>query len=156
MLTGTAEVAALRTGTVPAWDAPSVELEGVEVVQAMFELRAAGREAVLPPALHPTNPPTAVLQGWRCPSSPWGPFQLAQVRVQCRSGLRPRGFVVGAVVDNADAADGLGRGWGFSAEVGEVRLRRSYDETVLEVARSGRPILSFTGRDPDPLGGGDV
>ena len=89
MLTGTAAVEDLPAGHVPTWDVEPVVLDDLEVVQAMFELRAAGREAVLPPALHPTNPPTLVIQVWRCGASPWGPFELAQVRVQCRSGLRP-------------------------------------------------------------------
>ena len=155
MLTGTAAAESFRAGSVASWDAPVAELEGIEIVQAMFELRSAGREAVLPPALHPTNPPTLVVQAWRCPSSPWGPFELAQVRVQCRSGLRPRGFVTGSVVTTPDAAAGLAA-WGFSPVLGDVRLRRFYDETVLDVSVDGRPILALAGRDPDPLGAGDV
>jgi hypothetical protein len=158
MLTGDAAVDALaaNAATVKSWDAAAVTMDGAELVQAMFELRTAARQAVLPPALHPTNPPTLVFQAWRCPESPWGAFELAQVRVQCRSGLRPRGFVMGAVTDNADAADGLAAGWGFAATIGEVRLRRFYDETTVEVVVGGATILHLTGHDPDPLGPDDV
>lgn len=155
MLTGTAPVESFRAGTVASWDVPAAELEGVEIVQALFELRTSAREAVLPPGLHPTNPPTLVVQAWRCPSSPWGPFELAQVRVQCRSGLRPRGFVTGSVVTTDEAAGGLAA-WGFAPGRGEVRLRRFYDETVLDVSVDGRPVLVLAGRDPEPLGPGDV
>jgi hypothetical protein len=158
MLTGDASVDALAADvtTVTTWDTTPVTMDGVELVQAMFELRSSARQALLPPALHPTNPPTAVIQAWRCPESPWGAFELVQVRVQCRSGLRPRGFVVGAVTDNGVAADGLAATWGFAARVGEVRLRRHYDETTVEVAVAGATVLQLRGRDPDPLGPDDV
>src|SRR3954465_8134357 len=126
MLTGTAAVESLPAGRVPSWDVEPAPLEGFEVVQALFELRTSAREEVLPPALHPTNPPTLAVQVWRCSSSPWGAFEPAQVRVQCRSGLRPRGFVTGSVVDNQDAGDALAAGWGFTPRLGEVRLRRFY------------------------------
>ncbi|MCU1376210.1 MAG: hypothetical protein JWO68_3496 [Actinomycetia bacterium] len=156
MLTGTATVEDLVAGTVPTWDVAPVTLEGFEIVQAMFELRTAGREAVLPPALHPTNPPTLVVQLWRCTTSPWGPFELAQVRVQCRSGLRPRGFVTASVVDNEAAGAGLAAGWGFAPTLGEVRLRRFYDETTAEVDVHRRAVLRLAGAAPEPLGPHDV
>jgi hypothetical protein len=156
MLTGSAAVESFRAGHVPTWDVEAVTLEGFEVVQALFELRAAGREAVLPPALHPTNPPTLAVQVWRVGGSPWGAFELAQVRVQCRSGLRPRGFVTGSVVDNEAAGAALAAGWGFTATMGEVRLRRFYDVTTVEVDVDGAPVLRLSGADPDPLGAHDV
>jgi hypothetical protein len=155
MLTGTAAPSSFRAGRVSAWPTEAVTLGGFEVVQALFELRASAREAVLPPALHPTNPPTLAFQVWRVAGSPWGPFELAQVRVQCRSGLRPRGFVTGAVVDNPDAAAGLAA-WGFAPTTGEVRLRRFYDRTTVEVDVDGAPVLRLSGADPDPLGAHDV
>lgn len=158
MLVGTASVDDLAVGVtnLTAWRNEAVKLDDVEVVQAMFELPYSARESVLPPALHPTNPPTVVIQAWRCGESPWGAFELAQIRVQCRSGLRPRGFVVGAVVDNPAASTGLAGGWGFAPVPGEVRLRRYYDATTVEVVVDGKEILRLEGADPDPLGSGDV
>src|SRR5262249_47982785 len=94
-----------------------------------------------------------VILAWRCPESPWGPFSLAQVRAQTRSGLRPRGFVTGAVCDNQRAADALAADFGFPARGGEVLLRRAYDAAWLAVAapphRPRAPALH--GRDPEPL-----
>jgi hypothetical protein len=158
VLVGTASVDDLSEGvtTLTSWRDEAVKLEDVEIVQAMFELPYSARESVLPPALHPTNPPTIVIQAWRCGESHWGPFELAQVRIQCRSGLRPRGFVVGAVIDNPDAGAGLAAGWGFAPLAGDVRLRRYYDATTVEVVVGGRTILELEGADPDPLGTGDV
>ena len=156
MLSGTAAVEDFASGQVPTWDVEPVVLEDFEIVQALFELRSAARQAVLPPALHPTNPPTLVVQVWRCGVSRWGPFELAQVRVQCRSGLRPRGFVTASVIDNDAAAAGLGAGWGFTARVGAVRLRRFYDETTVEVDVDGQSVLRLAGVDPNPLGPHDA
>lgn len=151
MLVGTADVASLPAGDVRAWRREPVELDDVELVQAMFELPYAVREALLPPALHPTNPPTVVLQAWRCGASPWGVFSLVQLRVQCRSGLRPRGLVVASRVDNPDAAAGLGDGWGLAPTIGPVLVRRYYDAVTVETQG-----LAFRAVEPLPLDPGDV
>jgi hypothetical protein len=136
---------------VGGFDAGPLALPGAEVLQAAFEMPVSAREAVVPPSLHPTNPALCVIQAWRCPTSPWGPFALAQVRAQVRSGLRPRGFVVGAVCDNPRAADALAADFGFPARPGEVLLRRAYDATWLEVGLDGEAILALEGMDPEPL-----
>jgi len=136
---------------IAGFGAGPIRLPGAEVLQAMFEMPVSAREAVVPPALHPTNPALCVIVAWRCPESPWGPFSLAQVRAQTRSGLRPRGFVTGAVCDNRDAADALAADFGFPARAGEVLLRRAYDAAWLEVARGGQTILALEGMDPEPL-----
>ena len=70
-------------------------------MHAAFELPYASREPLLPPGLHPTTPPLMVLLAWRVADSPWGPFSMAQARISCRSGVRPRGFVAGCIVDDA-------------------------------------------------------
>jgi hypothetical protein len=136
---------------VAGFGAGPVSLPGAEVLQAVFEMPVSAREAVVPPALHPTNPALCVILAWRCPESPWGPFSLAQVRAQTRSGLRPRGFVVGAVCDNPRAADALATDFGFPARPGEVLLRRAYDAAWLEVGSGGQSILTLEGLDPEPL-----
>jgi hypothetical protein len=122
------------------------------------EIAVAGRERSLPSGLHPTNPPTCVLQVWRCPESPWGPFALAQARMGCRSGLRPRGFVQGCVVDAPAAAAALRSRWGFPSRPGTVELRRGYDGVTASasLADGGTAVLALTGLDPEPLGVDDV
>ena len=158
MLVGAASVDELlaHAATMPSFDTDALDLPGAEVLQALFELRVDGREAALPPALHPVNPPTAVIQVWRCPDTPWGPYSVAQVRVGARSGLRPRGHVQGCVGDNAAAVDALRTRWGFPVQPGHVRLDRHFDGTTAEVLVDGRPVLSVRGTDPEPLGPGDV
>ncbi|HWW53502.1 MAG TPA: hypothetical protein VNY84_07030 [Acidimicrobiales bacterium] len=158
MLTGTADVGHLtdRAATLVSFDRPSLTLPGAEVLQAGFEMRYASRQALLPPALHPTTPPVLVVLAWRCPSSPWGAFQLAQVRVACRSGVRPRGLVAGCIVDNADAAQALAADYGIASMVGNVELKRYYDRVDLSAGVDGALAIEMIGADPDPLGLGDV
>ncbi len=158
MIVGTARLEDLkaRRPRMPSLDASPVTLPGVEIVQAMFEMPASARESILPAGLHPTNPAALVLQAWRCPESPWGAFSLVQVRAQTRSGVRPRGFVTGAACDGEAAARALAAGFGFPAQLAEIRWQRAYDTVRLEVARGGETILGFEGADPEPLAPGDV
>jgi Acetoacetate decarboxylase (ADC) len=158
VLTGTADVDRLasRAATMPSFEAHPVTFPAVEVVQAVFEMRWAARQVTLPPGLHPTNPPILTVLAWRAPESPWGPFSLAQLRVGCRSGVRPRGLVAGCVNDNPAAAAALAAGWGLPGRIGTVGLQRRYDAVSLEVLVDGRQVLALVGRQPVPLQPGDV
>jgi hypothetical protein len=158
MLIGTADARDLVPDppTLDAFATESVVLPGATVVQFISEIRVSGRESSLPSGLHPTNPPSVVFQFWDCPESPWGPFRMAQGRVACRSGLRPRGFVQGCVTDSPAVAEALRSQWGFPATAGEIVVDRGYDRVRSEVAVGGRTVFAFTGRDPDPLGNGDI
>jgi hypothetical protein len=158
MLTGTASLDELvaHAATMPNFDTEALTLPEAVVFQAMFESRIAGREASLPPSLHPTGVPTFVMQVWQCPESPWGPFSLAQGRVGARSGLRPRGHLQACVVDSDDAAHALRARWGFPARPGTVRLRQHYDAVEASVEVDDTIVLSVRGTDPEPLGTGDI
>jgi hypothetical protein len=158
MLTGTAPLDELvaHAATMPSFDTEAVTLPDADVFQAMFESRIAGRQASLPPSLHPTGVPTFVVQVWQCPESPWGPFSLAQGRVGARSGLRPRGHLQACVVDSDDAAQALRARWGFPARSGTVRLRHHYDAVEVSVEVGGTIVVSVRGSDPEPLGTGDI
>jgi hypothetical protein len=158
VLNGTADVASLasRAPTMTSFEAAPVTFAGVEVLQATFEMRWAARQVTLTPGLHPTNPPIVVFLAWQVPESPWGPFSLAQVRVGCRSGVRPRGLVAGCVNDNPVAAAALAEGWGLSGRPGTVELRRGYDAVELDVVVDGRLALGLIARHPDPLQPADV
>ena len=158
MLSGTADVDALagRAPVMAGLDAAPTTFSGTEVLQAVFEMRAACRQATLPPGLHPTNPPLLVVLAWRVSDSPWGPFSMAQARVSCRSGVRPRGFVAGCVVDNPVAAAALAATWGLPARAGAVVLERGYHAATLQVAVDGAVAAELVALNPDPLSAGDV
>ena len=64
------------------------------ILQVMYEIEQGAMTSLLPPALHPTIPPTLVVTVMRAPESPVGPFTLAEAKVGCRSGARPRALSV--------------------------------------------------------------
>jgi hypothetical protein len=152
MLTGTADIGTMAAAapTMTSFDVGPVEYQQAEILQAVFEQPYATRQANLPPGLHPTTPPLLVILAWKTQS-----FCMAQARVSCRSGVRPRGFVAGCVVDSEQAAEELAA-WGLPAQVGEVELSRHYDGVELRVSRQGQVALALNGLDPDPLSPGDV
>jgi hypothetical protein len=157
VLTGSADVARLaeRAGIIDVWATEPVRLENVETLTLVYEIESAGAEDLLPPALHPTIPPIAAWTFHRAASSAAGPFTLAELRIGCRFGVRPRGFLAGSFVDREGAASLLAA-HGYRAAVAEVRLQRFYDEVVGTVALDRRPLVSALLLDPDPLSPSDV
>ncbi|HXJ32561.1 MAG TPA: acetoacetate decarboxylase family protein [Candidatus Eisenbacteria bacterium] len=158
MLFGTADVGALAADApvMERLDTEALVLPAAWVLQVTYEMPAAAREVLLPPALHPTDPPLVSWTFLRCALGPLGAFAVAQLRVECRSGLRPRGFLVAAVIDSEDAGRTLASRWGYRARPGEVRLARQYDAVTGTVRVGERTILEVALRDPDPLGAHDI
>ncbi len=158
MLIGTANLDALAAfaPVMERLDGDAVTFEHAEVLQVAYEIATPHRTAMLPPALHPTDPPLVIWLLYRCPSSPWGPFAMAQTRIECRSGLRLRAFLVSAVVDNPDAATALSARWGFAVQDGAVTLRHYYDCVHATATVDRRAILDLIVSDPDPLSAADV
>ena len=153
MLPGTGDPEALARGaaTLESFGTTPEKLVGVETLQIACEFERDGADALLPPGLHPTRPPVLTWLVQRVPESPWGPFALAQCRVECRSGLRPRGFLRGGVIDNEGARAALAARWGYALELGEPRLLRGYDAIRARVAQGGASILELSLGDPMPL-----
>jgi hypothetical protein len=158
MLVGTGDPDALARGAaeLASFTTAPEKLHGVESLQVNWELAREGADALLPPGLHPTRPPVASWLVQRAPESPWGPFALAQCRIECRSGLRPRGFLRLGVIDNQAAAAALASRWGYALALGEPRLARGYDEIRASVQLAGAPILELALRDPMPLRSADA
>jgi hypothetical protein len=159
MLFGTADLDTLaaRAPVIDAFAVEAVVLEQACVLQVVCEIDAAVREAVLPPGLHPTNPPLVTILVYQCPTSPFGPFAMAQLRVECRSGVRARAFQVGGVIDVPAAGAALAGRYGYMLAPGTVGLRRQYDAVDLRVTTAdGRLALAVAARDPDPLAPTDV
>jgi hypothetical protein len=159
MLIGTANIdeLAARAPVMETLDVGEpVVCEQADVLQVLYEIATPQRDAMLPPALHPTDPPIVTWLFYRCPASPWGSFAMAQTRIECRSGLRLRAFLVSAVVDNAIAAAALGQRWGFILQAGRIELQRYYDSTRAAVISNGTTILDILVSDPEPLSAADL
>jgi hypothetical protein len=155
MLTGTADVEALarRSGapTIVRWASDDVVLGEVASLQLIVELRRHQREDLLPPGLHPTDPPSMHIQFWRVSDSPWGPFTWAHTRLSCRSGVRARALTTASVIDSAEAAGALAERFGFPITVGEVDLAVHYDSASAEVRVHGHTTLAVIAVDPTPM-----
>jgi Acetoacetate decarboxylase (ADC) len=158
MIVGTADPRALaaRAPRLESFPTDPLDLGRVEMLQLACEIAAGGAEALYPPALHPTLPPLAVWQISRCSDGELGSFTMALLRLSCRSGVRPRGFVVAGFADSLPAARALASRFGYPLRPAELRLRRFYDEAAASVRLDGRTILELSARDAVPLSPGDV
>lgn len=153
MLSGVADPGAREAGapSLTSLGTEPVLLEGVSALQVLCEVTNDNAE-LLPPALHPTVPGVVTWLVYDVPDSPWGAFRLAQTRIECRSGTRPRGFLVSGVIDNDEAREALTARWGYQLASGRVDFRRGYDGVDVGVLSSdGEPILGLGLREPVPL-----
>jgi hypothetical protein len=133
-----------------------LHLEGVDILQVMYEVRATDIEGLVPPALNPTIPPVVVFLVQRVEKSEWGPFALVQARVSARAAVRPRAFLVSAFCNNPAAAAALSGSWGYRTTLADIHLRRFHDRVDCEVLREGEPILRVALVDPEPITGHDI
>jgi hypothetical protein len=155
---GTLDVAP-RLTEAPLMDGFGAEpwqIAGVEILQLLYEIDDAAMPGLLPPALHPTIPPTLIVNVARYPESPAGPFTMAQMRLGCRAAALPRGFLLRACIDTPAAADALSRNWGYACRVADVRLQRYHDRITGTVRVDGAEILRASLIDPQPISGGDI
>lgn len=158
MLAGTADLESLarRAPQLVGFDAPALTLPGIELLQVTWELGGGAPESFFPPALHPTLPVLAVLALWRADSGPLGRFALAQLRLTCRSGVRPRQYLVASFADGEPARAALNDGFAFGARPARIRLERFYDRVEGGVDVDGANALDLTGMAPLPLASGDL
>ena len=148
-LAATAPVVASR-------EAERWELPGARILQLMYEIDASAMTTLIPPALHPTIPPTLVFTVTSFPESPAGAFVLGEVRVGARSGARPRGLLLQAYASTPEAARELASQWGYPVRVGDCRLEKRYDRIHGSVEADGKNILDITLLNPEPISGNDV
>jgi Acetoacetate decarboxylase (ADC) len=158
MLSGTADPAALAAGAPLVTDLATEPMacRDAELLQVVYEVRAEARQAMLPPALHPVNPPAITLTVLRVRDSEVGPFALAETRIVCRSGVRSRGFHVSCFVQGAEAARLLASRWGYRVCPAAVTLERCFHGTSAAVRHPGGVPLEVTMLHPQPLGPSDL
>lgn len=157
-LTGTLDVSPFEA------DAPLVvasgeepwQLERVAQLQLLYEIDDTNMLELIPPALHPTIPPTILVNVLHAPDSPLGEFTLAQVRIGCRSAARPRAFLRRAYCDSPAAIEVLRERWGYPAAVAEVYLQKRHFEIVATVEAGGATVLDCRLDNPEPVSGNDV
>ena len=155
---GTLDVAAAtpRAPHVRSLASSAWELPDVTMLQVNWEVLHDPALALTPPALHPSIPPYVAAFALRVPESPVGPFTLAQMRLVVRAGIRPRGYCLGAVCDSEAAAEALREGWGYPAQVGDVRLAVRHDRVFCTASAGGRELMEIAVGDPEPINGADL
>jgi len=121
-----------------------------------YELGGGAPESFFPPALHPTLPVLAVLALWRADDGPLGRFALVQLRLSCRSGVRPRQLLVASFADGEAARAGLNERFAFGARPARIRLDRFYDRVEGEIEVDGANALEVAALGPLPLATGDL
>jgi hypothetical protein len=154
---GTLDVEALRTRApvATALADESWQSEDCRVLNLSYELDDRCALDLLPPALHPTVPLYATLMLRAHPTSPVGPFRLAEVRVMARAGIHPGGYTVGAFADTRAAVDFLRGAYGCPARLGEVAIERRHYATLGSVHCDGTPVLDVALEHAEPIGPGD-
>ncbi len=156
-LVGTRELSAFESGPlVTDLSTEKWELAGCGILQLMYEVDGAAVTSLLPPALHPTVPPTVVFTVTNVPDSPAGPFVLAEAKVGCRSGARPRGLSLGAYCNSPEAVKELSSRWGYPLKLAECSLTKRYDRIQGVVESGGSAILDLTLLNPEPISGNDL
>jgi hypothetical protein len=129
-------------------------LEHAEVLNVLWETDYGAITDFLPAGLHPSIPPAVNWLFLQANESPAGAFTLAQCRIVCRVGTKPRAFLAGAYIDNTDAAELLRTRWGYRCGLGRLRLHHSYAMVTGEVRDdTERLILAVDMIDPDPYTG---
>jgi hypothetical protein len=150
------QTAAARAPLLRGLDTAAWELKGAEILQLSYEIAEAPAEYLIPPALHPSIPPYATLSVARFPTSPVGPFSLAQVRIIVRAGIRPRGYLLQAYTDAAQAATELRARWGFTVGLGRITLQARHDRVISHVERDGQLLLAMELENPEQISGSDI
>lgn len=145
-----------RLPLLSGFDTDPWELPGAEILLLSFEVSEGPAEGLIPPALHPSIPPYALLSVARYPHSPVGQFSLAQVRLVARAGGRPRGYLLGAYTDSEPAAGELHARWGFHAGLGVCSLDARHDRVLGRVMCEERTILELGLENPELIAGEDV
>lgn len=132
-------------------------LKGAQILNVHYEINNDTIAELLPVTMRPSIPAWAVFNVTRYPESPVGAFTIAEVRIGCRAGVRPRGFVLRSYVDNEAAARELAQRWGFPTVVGKVYLRGFHDRVVARVTTAaGKSALEMEMVDREPISGTDI
>ena len=158
MLVGSADIDELKknAGTISQFTAGDIVFEDTTCFQLVAEMDNTAREALLPSALHPTIPASMVLQVFNVRTSVWGAFLLSLIRVSCRSGVRARGFTLGAMVTSEIAQKGLEGVLGLGTRLAVIDMQEAYAETRISVLFSGTQVLEIQALDPEPLSTSDL
>ncbi|MGA2410682.1 MAG: acetoacetate decarboxylase family protein [Candidatus Binataceae bacterium] len=131
-------------------------LKGVQTLNILYEINNGTVEDLIPVAARPAIPAYGIFNIAHVPDSPAGAFTIAEVRIGCRAGVRPRGFTLRSYVSTESAAKELASRWGYPAVVADVYLRAYHDRVVGRVRAEGKTVLEMEMIDRDFISGNDI
>jgi hypothetical protein len=155
---GTMDVQAFapKVSEINGYKTEAWTLKGAQILNVLFEVKNEPFPSLMPVTFHPVIPAYAIINVTHYPESPVGPFSIAEVRVGCRAGVRPRGFTLKSYVSTPAAARELASRWGYPASVADVSMRTFHDRVVGRVKADGHTILEVEMLDRDFIGGNDI
>jgi hypothetical protein len=158
MASGTMDVQAFapNVSEINGYKTEAWTLKGAEILNVYYEVKNEPFPSLMPVTLHPVIPSYAMFNVTHYPESPVGPFSIADVRVGCRAGVRPRGLTLKSYVSTEAAAKELANRWGYPTSVADVYLRAFHDRVVGRVKVNGRTILEVEQLDREFISGNDI
>jgi len=156
---GRMDVAKFAAGIVREIDGYKTEgwtLRGAQTLNICYEIDNTTIEELIPVATRPSIPAYGIFNTVHYPETPVGPFTIAEVRIGCRAGVRPRGFTLRSYVSSEAAAKALASRWGYPTVAADVYLRTYHDRIVSHVKVDGRTVLDMEMIDRDFIAGNDI
>ena len=107
MASGTMDVEAFapNVSEINGYKTEAWTLKGAQILNVYYEVKNEPFASLMPVTFHPVIPSYAMFNVTHYPESPVGPFSIADVRVGCRAGVRPRGFTLKSYVSTEAAAN---------------------------------------------------
>jgi hypothetical protein len=145
----------------PEVDSVLAESEGfsvddVDILAFTYEIDIQQGFAVTPKALHPSIPSYCQIVIRRHPDSPFGAFNVAELRVNARAGTHYLAYCIGAFTDNADALEFFRSRYGAPMQRGDVLLDVRYYGVVGRVESAGATVFEALLERPHYISGSDV
>lgn len=131
-------------------------VEDADILAFTYEIDIQRGFAVTPKALHPSIPSYCQIVVRRHPDSPFGPFNVAELRINARAGTHYLAYCLGAFTDNADARAFFRSRYGAPMRDGDVVLDTRYYGVVGRVEADGATILDALLERPHYISGSDV
>ncbi len=155
---GTLDVARFARGaaTINGFKTEALTLKGAQILELHMEIDDDPADALIPRTMHPSIPAYAIFNVSHYPTSPWGEFTVAELRIAGRTGVRPRGFVLRSYVDNQEAAKEIAARWGYPVAHADVALRVSHDRVSGRVRLGGKTVYEVEEIDREAISGNDI
>jgi len=131
-------------------------IEKCQILTFTFEIDIEKGFAATPKALHPSIPSYCQIAFRSHPSGPFGPFTIAELRINARASTHYLGYCIGAFTDNAKARQFFAERYGANVREADVRLARMYHGIEGRVTLDGESIFAGLLEKPHYISGSDV